>query len=342
VKPLSYNPPPLRDDFIEIAISHCGICGSDIHTIDSGWGPTNYPVIPGHEIVGLVVAKGKAVQHLEVGQRVGVGAQCGACLNRNGHDECVECAAGYANHCRTNQLIWTYGCKYPDGQVSQGGYANRVRCQGDLAFVIPDSISSAHAAPLMCAGVTVFAPLVRWVTRPKMRVAIIGIGGLGHLGVLFARKLHNGSCHVTAVSHNSKKREEALAMGADSFLDTSDENALKAAFRSFDVVIATANGKGQDWENWMSTVALHGTFCVVGLPEDKIAFNVFSLTTGEINFTGSGIGSPDEIRHMLKFAAEHNVRPIIENLPMDQANQGLKRVREGTVRFRVVLENPPQ
>jgi len=332
VKPLSYNPPKLADNFVDIEISHCGICGSDIHTIDSGWGPTTYPVIVGHEIIGKVLAVGSAVKHVKVGDRVGVGAQCGACM------KCYECGQRCENHC-SKDLIWTYNSAYPDGQVSMGGYADRVRCQADFAFQIPDAISSADAAPLMCAGVTVFAPLARYVTRPGMTVGVIGIGGLGHLAVMFAAKMHGGNTHVTAISHNSKKKAEALAMGAKDFLDTSDKAAMAASSRKFDVIITTTNIQTQ-LSDWLALVKLKGTFCTVGLPEENVNFNLFSLLMAEVNYTASGIGSVDEINAMLKFAADHNVRPIIERFPMEKANEGIKRVRDGTVRFRVVLENP--
>jgi alcohol dehydrogenase (NADP+) len=252
VKPFAYNPPKLADDFVEVKITCCGICGSDIHTIDSGWGPSNYPVIPGHEIIGTATAVGSAVKHVKVGDRVGIGAQCGACL------DCYECKEGAQNHC-SRKLIWTYNTKYPDGQVSQGGYADRVRCQADFAFLIPESISSEEAAPLMCAGVTVFAPLARSLTRKGMKVGIIGVGGLGHLGVMFASKLLDGSAEVTAISHNSKKKDDALKMGAKHFLDTSNQEQLKAAARSFDYVLCTANGKQQDYNAWLSTIKLSVT-----------------------------------------------------------------------------------
>lgn len=157
---------------------------------------------------------------------------------------------------------------------------------------------------------------------------------------MYASKLQNGTAEVTAVSHNSKKKAEALKMGAKHFLDTSDKDALKAAFRSFDLVLCTANGKGQDYAAWLSTIKLAGTFCTVGLPEEPMQIHAFSLLGAQINFTASGIGSIEEIQQMLAFSDKHNVRPIIEKLPMDKANEGIKKVRDGSVRFRVVLENP--
>jgi D-arabinose 1-dehydrogenase-like Zn-dependent alcohol dehydrogenase len=341
VKAMAYNPPKLDDTFVEIEISHCGICGSDIHTMDSGWGPSNYPVIVGHEIIGTVVAAGSAVKNVAVGDRVGVGAQCGSCLDRAGkRKECPECASGWEQHCRNDEMVWTYNSPRPDGQITQGGYADRVRCESEFAFKIPAIISSAEAAPLMCAGVTVFAPLQRYITRPGMKVGIVGIGGLGHLGVMFAAKLLGGSAEVTAISHNEKKKEEALKMGAKYFLNTSDPAQLAAAFRSFDFVLSTANGSSMDLANWLSIVNLAGTFCTVGLPEEPLSIPAFAMMGAQIKVTASGIGSRKEIEEMLAFSAEHNVRPIIQTMPMAEANAGIQKVRDGSVRFRVVLENP--
>lgn len=236
-------------------------------------------------------------------------------------------------------MLWTYNSVAPDGQVTQGGYADRVRCASQFAFKIPEVISSEHAAPLMCAGVTTFAPLQRYMTRPGMKVAVVGIGGLGHLGIMWASKLQDGKCEVTAVSHNSKKKDEALKLGAHKFLDTSDKQALKEAFRTFDFILCTANGSKMDLNNWLSTVKFGGTFCTVGLPEEPLSIAAFSMMGAQIKVTASGIGSIKEIEQMLEFAAKHNVRPIIEQMPMEKVNEGIKKVRDGSVRFRVVLVN---
>jgi len=337
VKPLEYNPQKLADDFVEVAITHCGICGSDIHTIDSGWGPSSYPVIVGHEIVGNVSAIGKDVTHIKVGDRVGIGASCGACLNKKG--DCHECKSGADNHC--TKSVSTYNTKLPDGQVTQGGYADKYRCDAKWAFPIPESIKSEHAAVLMCGGVTTWAPLARAITKKGMKVGVIGIGGLGHMGIMWASKLNDASAEVTAISHNSNKKEAALKLGATKFLDTSDEKAVKEHARYFDYILCTANGKGQDYANWMSIIKLDGTFCTVGIPEAPISFGAFSVIGARASFTGSLIGSRKEIEDMLKFVDEHpELRPIVEKLPMEKVNEGIQKQRDGKVRFRVVLENP--
>jgi len=279
------------------------------------------------------------VKHLALGDRVGIGAQCGSCMNRT-ERKCDKCAAGYDNHCSTpGQYVGTYNTRRPDGQVSQGGYADYKRCLADYAFKIPESISSAEAAPLLCAGVTVFAPLQRHVTSGDMKVGVIGVGGLGHLAIKFAAKMFDGKLDLTAISHNDKKKDDALAMGAKKFLNTGDKEQLKAAAASFDFLLCTANGKDQDYATWLQLLKFRGTYCMVGAPEVPMPIPVFPLLMGEIKVTGSVIGSIGEIKDMLAFADKHNVRPIIERLPMSKANEGIKKLREGQVRYRVVLEN---
>jgi alcohol dehydrogenase (NADP+) len=186
----------------------------------------------------------------------------------------------------------------------------------------------------------VFSPLQRYITRPNMKVGIIGIGGLGHMAVKFASKMQDGQVEVTAISQSSRKKEEALKMGARAFLDMSDKEAVKAAFRSFDFVLCTADGSSLAIAEWLTTIKFAGTFCMVGVPNEPISFHVWSLLAAQVKLDTSGIGSRKEIGEMLEFAAAHDVRPIIERMPMAEANAGLKKVRDGSVRFRVVLENP--
>lgn len=274
----------------------------------------------------------------KIGDRVGVGAQAFSCMNKT-DKPCEECKGGWQQHCRVS-MVGTYNGQYPDGQVSQGGYSEKVRINENFVFPIPKEISSAEAAPLMCAGTTVFSPLKRFVTKSGMKVGIVGIGGLGHLGVMFGAKLHGGDIEVTAISHNAKKREEALKMGAKAFIDTSDEAQVKAAFRKFDFILSTANGSDMDTKQWLSMVKLGCTLCSVGAPETPFSIAPFSLLGAQVNFTASMIGSISEIKEMLAFAVKHDVRPVIERMPMDKANDGIKKVREGTARYRVVLENP--
>ena len=304
----------------------------------------NYPFIPGHEIIGTVSRIGSAVTDLAVGDRVGVGAIIGSC------GECKECKQGWQQHCRKpGGITLTYNGKLPDGQVTQGGYADFIRVDHKFAFKIPAALPSDFAAPLLCGGVTVYAPLSRYLTKPNLKVGVIGIGGLGHMAVKFAAALQKyktagGKVDVTAISQSSKKRADALKMGATSYLDMSDANAVAAATRTFDLLICTADGVNESLAAWIGLVTLDGTFLMVGVPNGPMAIHPFTLMGARCKIDSSGIGSIAEIHEMLAFAAEHvdECKPIIEKLPMEKANEGLKKVRDGSVRFRVVLENPQQ
>jgi D-arabinose 1-dehydrogenase-like Zn-dependent alcohol dehydrogenase len=308
--------------------------------IDSELMPTPYPCIMGHEVIGTVVAAGAAVRNVSVGDRVGLGAQCHACLNHKGN--CPECASGWVQYCR-HELTFSIHSRYPEGshaagQVTQGGWADRVRCSSAFVFRIPAAIPSAEAAPLMCGGITVYAPLRRYVTKPGMKVGVVGIGGLGHMALLFAAKMHAGQVEVVAISHNSKKKADALRMGATSFIDTSDAAQVKAAFRSLDFVLVTANGSDLDFHGWLSMVSFAGTLCTVGLTKAPFSVHAFDLGS-QLKLVTSSIGTVEEMQDMLRFAAEHQVHPIIEEIPMKQINEGIQRVRNGQARYRVVLHN---
>ena len=238
----------------------------------------------------------------------------------------------------------TYGGKLPDGQITQGGYAEFIRVDSRFAFKIPESLPSEFAAPLLCGGVTVYAPLSRYVTKPGLKVGVVGIGGLGHMGIKFAVAIQKykqgGQVDVTAISQSSRKKDDALSMGATSYLDMSNKDSVAAAKRQFDVILCTADGDNKSMADWLALVKFDGTFIMVGAPNKPLEISIFSLMPTRVKVVASFIGSIKEIDEMLALAAEKKVYPIIERLPMDQANEGIKRVRESTVRYRVVLENP--
>lgn len=328
--PFEYTPRPLGDSDVEIKISHCGICHSDIHTVDSGWGPTVYPVIVGHEIVGEVVAAGKEVKDLKVGDRVGVGAQVQACLEPS----CGACACGSDNHCPKG--VFTYNSKYADGGMAYGGYQEQVRVPSTHAFKVPESIPSQIAAPLLCAGATVYSPLARAGVKPGMKVGIVGLGGLGHLAVMYAAKM---GADVYAITRSDSKREDAIKLGAKGCLVSTKPEEVAAAANSFNVILCTATEAAAQFDLYMSLLGLDGTFIMVGAPEAPISFNVFSVIFKRIKFTGSLIGSRKEITDMLEFSAKHEVHPWVDVLPMDKVNEGVQRVRDGKVRYRIVLQN---
>ncbi|KAJ9063434.1 putative alcohol dehydrogenase [Entomophthora muscae] len=329
--PYSYPSGDLLSTDVEIRISHCGICGSDLHTMDSGWGATDYPCIVGHEIVGTVTAIGQEVKHLAVGDRVGVGAQCRACLQ----SDCFACSRGRDAHCP--KITATYNSKRAvDGAKSYGGYAEAVRVQEEYAFKIPESIPSEYAASLLCAGTTVFSPMIRHNFSTGDSVAIMGIGGLGHLAVKFASAL---GCEVTAISRSSNKKEEALKMGATHFIDSSDAEQVKAFRNKFKFILISSSADNLNFGMLNSLMDIDGKIILVGLGEKPLSIMPFALVRKDISVAGSIIGSIKDVKYTLEFAAKHDIRPTIEEMPMDQVNEAVKRVRSGKVRYRMILKN---
>ncbi|KAG2818814.1 hypothetical protein PC113_g22815 [Phytophthora cactorum] len=333
IVPFQYESRPLGEDDVEVKISHCGICGSDIHHLDSGWKPTMYPCVFGHEIVGEVTIVGANVKHLVVGDRVGVGAQVWACLNRDPKRPCEECADGENAFC--NRSVITYDAKYEDGSMAYGGYADYVRVDSNFAFKIPDNIPSASAAPLLCAGVTVFTPLKRYV-KPGDHVGVIGIGGLGHLAIQFIRAL--GATPV-AFSHSVNKEKAIRALGAEEFYNLSDPEDQKKAENSVNVLLLTADATNMPYNTYLTLVKKRGTFIMVGVPNDEVKFKPMFVVAKGIKWVGSLIGSIQDIKDMLALASEKNVRAIVQQMSMSKVNESIAMMREGRVRYRVVLEN---
>ncbi|KAL2864919.1 Afadin and alpha-actinin-binding-domain-containing protein [Aspergillus lucknowensis] len=357
----SFTPKPFEETDIEVQISHCGICGSDVHTIRSGWAPADYPCVVGHEIVGTAIRVGSKVRpspdghlikvgdrvgskvrpspdgHLiKVGDRVGIGAQCSSCLR----PDCEACSDNEESYCP--KIVGTYNSRFPDGSKAYGGYANRWRGPGHFVFAIPGDLGSAEAAPLLCGGVTVFAPLRRFGAGPGKKVGIVGIGGLGHMGILFARAL--GSDSVVAISRSSAKKADATGpggLGADSFIATGeDKNWARKYSRSLDLIICTVSGENMPLSGYLRLLKRNGVFVQVGAPEEPLpALRAFSLIQKGVKVTGSNIGSPEDIRAMLKLAAEKGVKPWVQTRPMQEVNLALEEMHEGKARYRYVLEN---
>ncbi|KAJ9646522.1 hypothetical protein H2199_002571 [Coniosporium tulheliwenetii] len=329
-----YEPKTWSESDVDIKITHCGICGSDIHTLRSGWGPTLYPCCVGHEIVGHAVRVGKNVEKgIKVGDRVGIGAQSSSCLR----PECEECAAGMENHCQ--RMVGTYNGKYPDGSKSYGGYADYARAPSHFVIKIPDAIPSAEAAPMLCGGVTVYAPLKKNGCGPGKKVGIVGIGGLGHFGLLFAKAL--GADKVVAISRTGAKKEDAKKMGADDFIATDeDKRWAKTHARSLDLIISTVSSPKMPLMDYLSLLRTNGQFIQVGAPEDPIpAFSAFALIGKGVKIGGSMIGAPHEIDEMLQLAAEKGVKPWIQERPLKEANQAVVDMDAGKARYRICLVN---
>lgn len=318
--PYKYEPGELKADEVEVKISHCGVCHSDVHLIDNDWGMSRYPFIPGHEIVGAVTAVASSVANLTVGQRVGIGWQADSC------GVCEWCHKGEEHLCAKAQ---------PTCVGRNGGYADAVRVNSRFAIPVPEALESENVAPLLCGGITVYAPIRNHGVRPASRVGIIGIGGLGHIGLQFAKAF---GAEVTAFSTSKTKESEARALGADHFVNTRETGAMKKLEGSFDFLLSTVNAD-QDWGGYVSALRPKGSLCIVGVPPSPIALQAFPLVGGQKSLAGSPTGSPSDIAEMLDVAARHSVKAVTERFAMDKANEAVAKVKKNQVRYRAVLAN---
>jgi len=318
--PYRYEPGELNANEVEVKISHCGVCRSDIHLIDNDWGNSKYPFVPGHEIVGTVSAVGADVKDRTVGERVGIGWQADSC------GICEWCRQGDEHLCAKSQAICV---------GRNGGYADAVRVNSRFAIPVPAGLESENVAPLLCAGITVYSPLRNHGVRPSSRVGVVGIGGLGHLALQFAKAF---GAEVTALSTSKDKEEEALEMGASHFVNTRDMGEMKEIAGSFDLLLSTVNAD-QDWQALVNSLRPKGTLCLVGVPPSPMAIQAFPLISGQRSVAGSPIGSPRDLHEMLDVAARHGVKAITERFAMAKANDAIAKVKKGKVRYRAVLAN---
>jgi len=322
---------PLGPNDLQVKVTHCGLCHSDIHNVDGDWDTTKFPCVAGHEIVGFVTKVGSDVKKFKVGQRVGVGPQQNSC------GTCKECSSNMECYC--SKQILTYDTKLPSGYVTKGGFAEYHIANEKFTFPIPDELSSEHAAPLLCAGITVFTPLKTWGVGPGTRVAILGVGGLGHLAVQYAAAL---GAHVTALSSSNNKKDETLKFGAKEFIITSDVETLNKRKGTFDFILNTIPAH-LDWEVFVNLLDINGVFCDVGAPGGGFKFSLspFQLIFKRIKITGSLIGSPHEFGPMLEFSAKHRVLPLIEVAPLEKINELADKVRTNKIRYRGVVTIDP-
>lgn len=309
--------PDLKAQQVLIKITHCGVCRSDVHFAQNAWGDSQFPLVPGHEVVGLIETMGDAVEGLELGDRVGVAWQQGAC------GTCEWCEQDREEFCQKLEAVCL---------GKQGGFADHVIVDASYVYALPEFLESAYAAPLLCAGATVFNALHQCGVSPKQRIAVVGIGGLGHLALQFARAI---GCHVTAISSSPHKKEEALALGADAFVALSEVENLG---NQFDFILTTLD---IDYNYQLLIDALRplGRLCFAGIPVKPVDVSVFSLIIGQKIVTGIPLGNRKTITQMLAFAAEHQISPIIECLPMQKVNEALARVQQGSAHYRLVLTN---
>lgn len=329
-----FKPKPFEETDVDIQITHCGVCASDVSALRSGRGPTAYPVCVGHEIVGTAVRVGSKVEgDIKPGDRVGVGAQSLSCLK----PDCYECTHDEENYCQ-NHHTGTYNSSYTDGSKSYGGYANYWRGPSHFVIKIPDALASDVAAPMLCGGVTTFSPLTRHGAGPGKAVGIIGLGGLGHFGVMGARAL--GCDKVVSVSRTSAKKMDAIKMGATDFIATAEGDGwVNEHVGTLDIIICTVSEPKMPLGEYLALLKVGGVFVMVGAPEDNVTFNVASLQYGKKSFVGSGIGSPQEIKDMLQLFADKGVRTWNQNVPMKDANKAIVAQSKGQARYRFVLVN---
>ena len=318
--PYKFDPGELKASDVEIKISHCGVCHSDIYLIDNDRGMSKYPFIPGHEIVGTVVEVGDDVKNLTVGERVGVGWQADSC------GICEWCRQGDEHLCAQAQ---------PTCVGRNGGFADKVRVNSRFAIPLPSALESENAAPLMCGGITVYSPLRNHRVTPASRVGVIGIGGLGHLGIQFAGAF---GAEVTAFSTSKDKENEARELGAHNFVNTRDTGALKKVAGSFDLLLATV-GADQDWGAYMNALRPKGVLCFVGVPPSSIPVQPLTLILGQRVISGSPTGSPRDLYEMLDVAARHEIKAVTERFAMAKANDAVAKVKKNQVRYRAVLAN---
>jgi uncharacterized zinc-type alcohol dehydrogenase-like protein len=310
-------------------IAYAGICHSDIHTARGEWGPARYPLVPGHEIAGIVREVGSEVTKFAVGDRVGVGCFVDSC------GECEQCRAGHEQFCDgPGGTIWTYNAVGRDGVPTAGGYSTCFTVEQDYLCRIPDSIDLANAAPLLCAGITLYSPLKRWGAGPGKRVAIVGMGGLGHMGVQLAAAM---GAEVAVISQTRSKEADGRKFGASEYYAISEPGTLRNLRRSFDLVISTVSGD-QDLNALVGTLKVGGALVDVGLPEHPVALALGGLTGGNKILAGSQIGGIAETQEMLDFCAEHGLAAQVEVIGGEDINAAYDRVVASDVRYRFVID----
>jgi uncharacterized zinc-type alcohol dehydrogenase-like protein len=320
-----------RDYDVTIDIHYCGICHSDIHQVNDEWGGSTFPMVPGHEITGIVSKVGAKVTRYKVGGRVAVGNFVDSCR------KCGPCQRGLEQYCEEG-ATWTYNSvEKVNGKEpthTQGGYSNKIVVDENYVFSVPDNLPLDSAAPLLCAGITLYSPLVHWKAGRRKKVAIMGLGGLGHIGVKIAHML---GAEVTVLSHSLKKQEEAIKLGADNFFATSDRDTFKKLRRHFDLIINTVSVE-LDLDRYIKLLALDGTMVIVGLPEKKFQVGATPLTNARRSLAGSVIGGLKETHEMLDFCSKKNIACDIELIPIQKVNEAYQRVLNSDVRYRFVID----
>jgi uncharacterized zinc-type alcohol dehydrogenase-like protein len=323
LEPFEYELGPIGLDQVDISVESCGICHSDLSMLENAWGITQFPFVPGHEVSGKVVVVGDQVSHIGVGDRVGLGWHAGYCMT------CDQCLGGHHNMCATAEQTIV---------GRHGGFADLVRARSASVFKLPDGIDPGDAGPLLCGGITVFNPLSEFGTSPTASVGVIGIGGLGHMALKFARAW---GCRVTAFTSSDSKRQEALDMGAHDTINSRDPEAIKAAAGRFDLLLSTVNVH-LDWSAYLVSLKPRGRLHLLGVLVEPVKLQHMPMLFGQLSVSASPVGSPLTIRRMLDFADRHQVAPVTEHFPMDRVNDAMAHLRSGKARYRIVLDRKDQ
>ena len=318
---------PVREFDVLIDIEFAGICHSDIHQAREGWGEAIFPMVPGHEIAGVVSEVGPGVTKFAVGDRVGVGCLVDSCR------ECDNCKAGLEQYC-TGGGVGTYNAVGKDGEPTYGGYSQKIVVDENYVLRIPDGLKLDEAAPLLCAGITTYSPLKHWNAGPGKKVAILGMGGLGHMGVKIADAL---GAEVTVLSQSLRKKDDGLKLGADHYYATSDEKIFEDLRGTFDLILSTVSAP-LNLDAYLALLRTDGAFVNVGAPEEPVALNLFSVIAGRKTLAGSGIGGIQETQEMLDFCAEHGFGAEIELISAAEINEAYERVLASDVRYRFVID----
>jgi uncharacterized zinc-type alcohol dehydrogenase-like protein len=318
--PFSYESGELSPENIDIKVSYCGLCHSDMSMMNNDWGMTQYPIVPGHEIIGEIVAVGNAVKNLKVGDKVGLGWMSSSCMS------CSQCMSGDHNLCANSE-----------GTIigRHGGFAEYVRSHWSWAIPIPEGMDLSKAGPLLCGGITVFSPIFLSNLKPTDSVGVIGIGGLGHLAIKF---LKHWGCDVIAFSSNPSKKDEILSMGANKVINSKDSEELKSVSGKLKFILNTTN-VSLDWDSYLTALSPKGKLHTVGAVLEPMQIPAFSLIMGDKSVGGSPIGSPEIIRIMLDFCNRHNIYPNVEEFPMEEVNEAIEHLEQGKARYRIVLKN---
>lgn len=320
-----------REHDVVIQIKYCGICHSDIHQARNEWNAYQpeviFPMVPGHEIAGVVTAVGAKVTKYKLGDKVGAGCFVDSCRT------CTECKQGLEQYCSV-QTVWTYNARDKEGVPTYGGYSDKIIVDENYVLRMPANLPLAACAPLLCAGITLYSPLKHWKAGPGSNVAVVGLGGLGHMGVKLAHAL---GAEVTVLSQSLTKQADGKRLGADHFYATSDPNTFAKLAKSFDLILNTVSAP-LDWSQYLNLLKVDGSMVLVGLPEKDVAIGAFSLTAGRRSLAGSQIGGIQETQEMLDFCSQHGIACDIEEIPIQRVNEAYERVLKGDVRYRFVID----